>query len=247
MTITKAEIKLIKSLEKRKHRAEHSLFVVEGEKLLKEAISSGADIVKVFYKDIIGEESMSRITHLSSPSPVLALVRTPKAEEIELPKRGGLYLALDSIKDPGNLGTIVRLSEWFGVDAIYCSEGCTDIYSSKVVQATMGSLFRQKIYTCSLPQLIDKISDYTDIYGTFLSGNSIYSSKFRSTTMFVMGNESEGISANVASKIAHRITIPSFSTTPEGGESLNVAIAAGVVCSQFRGSSLQISGELSQT
>ncbi len=239
MKPSRAEIKLIKSLEKRKFREETSLFVVEGEKLVEEVLKSDFSIEKIYRKEEIGEDMMSRITHLSSPSPVLAVVNIPGKEKIVVPSKEGFYIVLDSIKDPGNLGTIIRLSEWFGIDAIYCSPDSVDVYNSKVVQATMGSLFRMSVIYTPLDKLIEASLDSgIQVYGTFLEGSSIYSSSLPHNAMVVMGNESEGISPSVSSLINNKIHIPNFCKEYYGAESLNVAVATAVICSEFRRSSV---------
>jgi TrmH family RNA methyltransferase len=234
MIPSKPDIKLIRSLAKRKSREENGLFVVEGEKLVQEAVDSGWEIIKLFTIKEIGEEMMSRITLLSSPSPALAIVKIKEREPFELPSEESLCLALDSVKDPGNLGTIVRLAEWFGVDAIYCSEDCVDIFNPKCVQSTMGAIFRTKMIYTNLPDLIRTASAVTTVFGTFMEGDNIYTQKLPSGGLIVMGSESNGISKDVAKLIEKRITIPSFRKGTRGSESLNVAIATAVICSEFR-------------
>lgn len=238
MTPSKSEIKLIRSLAKRKNREENGLFVVEGEKLVKEAIESGWDIVAVFTSDEIGEDLMSRITLLSSPSPALAVVRIPKSTSSTSPDLNTLSLALDSVKDPGNLGTIIRLSEWFGIDTIYCSENCVDVYNPKVVQSTMGAIFRTKVVYTHLANLINEVADKLPVYGAFMNGNNIYNESLPKGALVVMGSESEGISHDIEALIDKRLAIPSFSISEKCSESLNVAIATAVICSEFKRSSV---------
>ncbi len=237
MHLTKAEIRLARLLAKRKFRDNYSLFVVEGEKLVKEARESGWEIYKEYHTNIVGQEAMSRMTLLSSPSPALALVRIPQRDIFEMPDSKSLYLALDSVKDPGNLGTIIRLSEWFGIKAIYCSADCVDVYNPKVVQATMGALFRVRVYYTNIAELLYKVKEYKSVYGTFLEGENIYEITPDNNAIIVLGSESDGISQKLSSLIKKRVTIPSFTNNSHSGESLNVAIAAAVVCSEFRRSS----------
>jgi len=238
MTPSKSEIKLIRSLAKRKNREENGLFVVEGEKLVQEAIESGWDIVAVFTSDEIGEDLMSRITLLSSPSPALAVIKIPKSTSFTSPDLNTLSLALDSVKDPGNLGTIVRLSEWFGIDTIYCSENCVDVYNPKVVQSTMGAIFRTKVVYTDLTKLINELHGKLPVYGTFMNGNNIYNESLPKGALVVMGSESEGISPDIEALIDKRLAIPSFSSSKKCSESLNVAIATAVICSEFKRSSV---------
>lgn len=234
MIPSKSEIKLIRSLAKRKNREENRLFVVEGEKLVQEALESGWEIVKIFQTDDIGEDMMARITLLSSPSPSLAIVKMPIVDNTFIPDPKSLSIALDSVKDPGNLGTIVRLAEWFGIDTIYCSKDCVDLYNPKTVQSTMGAVFRVKVIYTDLTGLIKNISDKIEIFGTFLDGENIYKKTLPESAMIVMGNESVGISPEVTELIDKRLTIPDFSRSKKSSESLNVAIATAVICSEFR-------------
>ena len=150
--ITNSEIKLIRSLKEKKYREEHGLFVVEGEKLVNEALNSTFEVVRVFYREEIGEKAMERISLLNTPSPVLAVVRIPE-DGVVLPSERGLYLALDSIRDPGNLGTIIRLADWFGVNDIFASYDTVDVYNPKTIQSTMGAVFRKKVHYCNLESL----------------------------------------------------------------------------------------------
>ncbi|HCV16286.1 MAG TPA: RNA methyltransferase [Rikenellaceae bacterium] len=238
MTPSKSEIKLIRSLARRKIREENGLFVVEGEKLVQEAIESGWDILEVFRMEEIGEQLMSRITLLSSPSPALAVIRIPQTSYSLTPDINNLSIALDSIKDPGNLGTIVRLSEWFGIDTIYCSENCVDIYNPKAVQSTMGAIFRTKVVYTHLPGLIKEIEGMMPVYGTFMNGSNIYGQSLPKGALVVMGSESDGISPEVEALINKKLSIPSFSLNEKSSESLNVAIATAVICSEFKRSSV---------
>jgi len=234
MPLSKSEIKLIRSLDKKRERDKSGLFIVEGEKLYREAVDSGWIVESVFYREEIGEEMMSKISHLTSPSPVLAIVRKPQDSEVTLPVSNELYLVLDSIRDPGNMGTIIRLCEWFGVKSLYCSLDCVDIYNPKVVQSTMGSLFRVNVQVTDLHYLISKHCSDIPVYGTFLSGSNIYSEELTCGGVVVLGSESSGISGDLESLMNKKLYIPSFSREEKGGESLNVAIAAAVVCSEFR-------------
>ncbi len=230
MTLSSAEIKFVKSLSQKKFRDEYGVFAVEGEKLVQEALKSGFEVEKVFRKEEIGEAAMARISALSSPSPVLALVRIPESR-MEAP-RDGLYLALDGIRDPGNLGTILRIADWFGIDAVYASEDTVELYNPKVVQATMGAVFRVKFYVCDIPSLC---SSYPGpVYGTFLDGENMYGKELSSRGIIVIGNEANGISAATAACVSERLYIPPFPADDPGSESLNAAVATAITVAEFR-------------
>ena len=228
--MTASEIKYIKSLSQKKFRDEYGVFAVEGEKLVQEALKSGFEVEKVFRKEEIGEAAMARISALSSPSPVLALVRIPESR-MEAP-RDGLYLALDGIRDPGNLGTILRVADWFGIDAVYASEDTVELYNPKVVQATMGAVFRVKFFVCDIPSLCSSYSG--PVYGTFLDGENMYGKELSSKGIIVIGNEANGISAATAACVSERLYIPPFPADDPGSESLNAAVATAVTVAEFR-------------
>lgn len=233
--ISKSEIKFIRSLAQKKFRDEHSMFIVEGEKMVHEAIDSELEVVSVYRKDEIGEEAMSRISLLSSPSPALAVVKMAKVDETVY-KCKGVSLALDSVRDPGNMGTILRIADWFGIENIFCSRDCVELYNPKTVQSSMGAIFRKKvIYT----DLLEVISSYSDagvpVYGTFLDGENIYSHELnRENALIVMGSENNGISEAVARKISQKLLIPPYPANSRTSESLNVAIATAILCAEFR-------------
>ena len=236
--ITTAEIKFVKSLSQKKFRDSEGLFVVEGEKMVQEALKSGFEVERVYRKEEIGEAAMARISALSSPSPVLALVKKPDVA-FKAPSEG-LYLALDGIRDPGNLGTILRIADWFGIDAVYASEDTVELYNPKVVQATMGAIFRIPFYTTNIPSLC---SSYPGkVYGTFLDGENMYGKELSNGTeapsVIVIGNEANGISANTAACVTDRLFIPPFPADDPGSESLNAAVATAVTVAEFRRRSL---------
>jgi len=229
--ISKNEIKQIRSLSQKKFRDETGLFVVEGEKLVEEALRSDFEVVKVFREEEIGTGTMSRITHLSSPSPVLAIVRKREA----VPASDGLILALDSLRDPGNVGTILRIADWFGIHTVLASHDTVDIYNPKVVQATMGAIFRVNVRYCDLVEELTKASaEGTPVFGTFLEGENIYRTQLPGSGIIVMGSESFGISSAVAQCVTKKLTIPSFAGNGPTSESLNVAIATAITVSEFR-------------
>lgn len=237
--ISKAEIKRIHALRAKKQRDESGLFVVEGEKLVAEALASGFEIENVYRIEDIGREAMERITMLSSPSPALAVVRIPGAPSLAdidaLVASRPLCLALDSVRDPGNLGTIVRIADWFGIDAIFASEDTVELYNPKTVQATMGAIFRRKVIYCDLPEVARKFTAAgMPVFGTFLEGNDIYGEDLSQEGLIVMGSESNGIGPEMAQLVSRRLFIPPYPRGAAGSESLNVAIATAVTCALFR-------------
>ena len=237
--ITAAQIKFIRSLSRKKERDEAGLFVVEGEKMVAEALRSGWTVEAVFRTEEIGEKTMERISQLSSPSPVLALVRQ-SAPLKEVPVPGpGLYLALDGIRDPGNLGTILRIADWFGIDAVFASPDTVDRFNPKVVQATMGAIFRVPFHTVDIPAFCTSVrAAGGKVYGTFLDGENLYgrplASGADSPSVIVIGNEANGISAETAAAVSDRLYIPPYPAGDPGSESLNAAVATAVTVAEFR-------------
>ena len=232
-----ADIKYIRSLSQKKFRDQNNLFIVEGEKMVKEALSSGLDVERVLYTKDIGEESMSRISLLSSPSPSLAIIRKRNQEKFTLEKEK-LYLALDSVRDPGNLGTILRVADWFGIDTIIASDDTVDVYNPKVVQASMGAIFRTNVHYGDLYAILMDLKGHIPIYGTFLEAPDIYKESLTKNGIIIMGSESSGISEKNSNLVDKRLFIPSFAKSGTGSESLNVAIATAIVCSEFKRSSV---------
>ena len=231
MSITQAEIKQIRSLGEKKFRDATGLFVVEGEKMVQEALDSGFKVVRVLRREEIGDAAMARISQLSSPSPVLAVVARPEPAADE-PVRG-LCLALDGIRDPGNMGTIIRIADWFGVETVYASADCVELFNPKVIQASMGSVFRVRLVTADIPALARRFREAgMRVYGTFLDGSDLYREALQPEGLVVMGNEANGIRPAVAAEVDARLTIPSFGKS--GAESLNVAAATAVTLSEFR-------------
>ena len=245
-SVSNNEIKRIKALQQKKFRDETGLFIVEGEKMVEEARKSRLKVEKVYLREEIGEESMKRISALSSPSPALAVVHKPDDIYVEdvstlssLFSEGGLYLALDTIRDPGNLGTILRIADWFGIDAVFATPDTVDVFNPKVVQAPMGAIFRVPMHYVDLPALSEKmIADGGKVYGTFLDGRNIYqcglSTGDSSPAMIVIGNESEGISPAMARLVSDRLYIPPYPAGVSGSESLNAAVATAVTVAEFR-------------
>ena len=231
MNITQAEIKQIRSLREKKFRDAYGLFVVEGEKMVQEALMSGFEVVRVWRREEIGDAAMERISQLSTPSPVLAVVSRPEPAGIVLPR--SLCLGLDGIRDPGNLGTILRIADWFGVETVFVSDDCVDLYNPKVIQSSMGSIFRVRVVTADLADLARRFHEAgMRVYGTFLDGNDLYREALQPEGLVVMGNEAAGIRPEAAAEVDARLWIPSFGRS--GAESLNVAAATAVTLSEFR-------------
>ena len=237
MSISKNELRQVRSLAQKKFRDESGLFVVEGEKMVSEALASGFEVVSVYRRDEIGEEAMARLSMLSSPSPVLAVVRQPAPAAFRPSK--GLFLALDGIRDPGNLGTILRVADWFGVDGVVASPDTVELYNPKVVQATMGAIFRVPFHRMDIAELCRKVvSGGGHVYGTFLDGENMYSKALdcglEAPSVIVIGNESNGISPAVAACVSDRLFIPPYPADDPGSESLNAAIATAITVAEFR-------------
>ena len=246
-SISSNEIKRIKALQQKKFRDEAGLFVVEGEKMVEEARKSPFRVNAVYRRDEIGDEAMKRISALASPSPVLAVVSKPEDIYIDdcmslsgLLSKGGLYLALDTIRDPGNLGTILRIADWFGIDAVFAAKDTVDVFNPKVVQSTKGAIFRVRMHYVDLPSISDMMLDLGGrIYGTFLDGQNIYSRPLDTgvdgiPSMIVIGIESEGISKAMTAKVSDRLYIPPYPADDPGSESLNAAVATAITVAEFR-------------
>jgi len=229
--LSNSEIKKIRSLREKKFRDELGLFAVEGEKMVREALESGFDVQAVYRRDEIGVQTMEKISQFSTPSPVLAVVRIPAMTAGS--DRGGLCLALDSVRDPGNMGTILRLSDWFGIDTVYMSADSVEIFNPKVIQSSMGSVFRAHALIADIPELCKSFQARgRRVYGTFINGEDIYTQTLDSKGLIIMGNESSGVSAEVSALVGERLTIPRWPGS--GAESLNVATATAIVLSEFR-------------
>lgn len=235
--LSKNQIKFVHSLELKKNRKREHLFVAEGPKVVGDLLRAGFRPHSIFSTSprqdgqLVTEEELQRISFLQHPQEVLAVFEIPYSEHRPI-NPNGLSLALDGIQDPGNLGTIIRIADWFGIDAIYCSPDTADAYNPKVVQATMGSIAHIPIIYGDLVELISKAQ--CPVYGTLLDGNDIYQQPITPNGIIVMGNEGNGISESVRPLVTNRLLIPNFSNSPETAESLNVAIATAITCSEFK-------------
>lgn len=236
--LTKSQIKLIHSLSQKKYRMQHQMFVAEGVKVVGEFLDSKYELVSIFSSDSsyskyssnfteLSLKDLSKISSFSSPNKVLAIFKIPEANAVNW---SGLVLALDAVNDPGNLGTIIRLCDWFGITDLVCSKTTVDCYNSKVVQASMGSHTRVNITYTNLEKSLTKslVS-----YGTFMDGSSVYEQKLPKSAVIVLGNEANGISSEVAALMGSRLSIPRFGRLKQT-ESLNVANAAAIVLSEFK-------------
>ncbi len=242
--MTKSEIQQVRSLHDKSGRMEHGAFIAEGEKLIGEILQSSLTILKIYALDGVfcGEanvsvervspKEMERISTLKSANNSVAVVEIPSYELDCEGLKGHLVLALDGVQNPGNLGTIIRLADWFGIEDILCSPTTADLYNPKVVQATMGAITRVRVHYAPLVPLL-KRSGMT-IYGTTLNGENIYSKTLASSGIIVMGNEGQGVSHEVAELLNERLYIPPFPADNNNSESLNVAIATAIICSEFR-------------
>ena len=237
--VVKSQIKFIKNLQQKKCRIEHSLFVVEGIKSVKELLNSHFKVYKIYATELdlvnssihevelITESDLKRMSNLKTPNKVLSVFYIPKPVEIEYSE---WILALDDIRDPGNLGTIIRLCDWFGIRQLVCSTNTVDCYNSKVLQATMGSVTRVQI---SYTNLVDFLKNSeSQVYGAFMNGNKVYNETFNSAGIMVMGNEANGISSEVEALITKKVTIPQYGKTTT--ESLNVATATAILLNELR-------------
>lgn len=238
--VSNSEIKSVKSLSSKKFRDETGLFTVEGEKMVAEALKSDFEVVKVYRKSEVGEDVMSRLSQLSSPSPALAVIRQPQSIENGLftPEKG-LYLALDSIRDPGNLGTIIRTADWFGIKSVLASRDTVDIFNPKVVQSTMGAIFRVDFHYVDLQDAAKAVLNAGGkVYGTFLDGKNICTRDLETgencPCMVVIGNEANGISPEMRSLVSDKLFIPPYPLDDSGSESLNAAVATAVTMYEFR-------------
>lgn len=243
--MTKAEIQFVRSLaDKRTRDAEH-LFVAEGFKLVDEIRNSELRIRNIYTTrdDISGrnvvrieKREMERISQLNTASDILAVVEQPRYKLALDSLKGELTLALDGVQNPGNMGTIIRLADWFGVKRVICSKECADLYNPKVVQATMGALLRVKVhYVDNLGALLNEArTEGLAIYGTLLDGNNIYHEKLSPEGIIVMGNEGRGLSEECRNTLSHKLFIPPYPADAPTSESLNVAMATGIILSEFR-------------
>ena len=244
--LSKNKVKYIRSLDLKKNRKEEQAFVAEGHKLVAELIGHFSCSLLLATRtwleshpaipadEIIEvtQEELTRASLQKSPQDVLAVFKQPDYPMNPEVVNQSLCLALDDIQDPGNLGTIIRIADWFGIEHIFCSQNTVDVYNPKTIQATMGALARVKVHYCNLPELITSLQ--TPVYGTFLDGTNIYRETLSSNGLIIMGNEGNGITEKVENLVNKRLYIPNYPPHRETSESLNVAMATGIICAEFR-------------
>lgn len=247
--LSKNKIKYIHSLDLKKNRKEEQVFLAEGHKLVGDLMGTfpcrlllatqhwlklnpdtkAEEIIEV------SEEELAKASLMKAPQDVLAIFEQPHYEFSAETATHTLCLALDDIQDPGNLGTIVRIADWFGIKDIFCSKGTADIYNPKTIQATMGAVARVRLHYIDLQKMISELSEMNvPIYGTFLDGENIYAQELTGNGLIVMGNEGNGISTSIAQKISRKLFIPNYPQGSKTSESLNVAVATAIVCAEFR-------------
>lgn len=247
--ISKAKIKYLRSLDLKKNRTSEGVFVAEGPKAVGDLLEKmpaqmifatpqwQSDVVLTEATEIytVTDDELKKISFLQHPQQVLAVFKQKDTHTMPIRNVDAtLSLALDGVQDPGNLGTIIRIADWFGIENIFCSEDTADIYNPKVVQATMGSIARVNVVYTDLPTLIDGLPADFPIYGTLLSGKDMYQQSLTPHGLIVMGNEGKGISPAVRQKVNRELLIPHYPKDRETAESLNVAIATAIVCAEFR-------------
>ena len=249
--LSKNKIKLIRSLDLKKNRVFTGLFVAEGKKLIYDLLRSEIKVCEIFCLrtiaaelielnsnlkiEIVEKEDLSRISFLKTAPEIVAVFEIPKSVIDWNEIKNELTLVLDAVQDPGNMGTIVRLADWFGIRNIICSENSADLYNPKVIQSTMGAFARVKVHYIPLPEFLTyAIQSNIPIYGAYPEGENIYKCNLTRNGLVVMGNEGNGISGNVADYISQRINVPSYPQGVSTSESLNVAIATSIICSEFR-------------
>ncbi len=237
--LSKNQIKLITSLKQKKYRQQHQFFVAEGKKTINELLASNLQLHQLYTTTLdfdvlddlvtqISNQELKKISFLKTPNNALAIFKMPEAKTIDFE---GLIVALDDVRDPGNLGTIIRLCDWFGVKDLLCSQETVDCYNPKVIQATMGSITRVNI---SYVDLESVLRDHrVETFGAFMDGENVYDSDLPDKGVLVLGNEANGIHESVEAHITKRIAIPRFGDLQKT-ESLNVANAAAILLSEFR-------------
>ncbi|MET6991598.1 TrmH family RNA methyltransferase [Sediminicola arcticus] len=236
--VVKSQIKFIKNLQQKKYRNEHQLFVAEGVKLVRELLESDFGVYGIYTTDLglvkkselvhlISEVDLQKMSGLKSPNKIIGVFHYPKERDILITD---WVVVLDDVRDPGNLGTIIRLCDWFGIDQLVCSLNTVDCFNPKTLQATMGSLGRMNIFYTDVIHFLKNTT--LPIYGAFMNGTTVYEEQFPENGVLVMGNEANGVSAEVEALIAKKIAIPQFGKS--NTESLNVATATAILLNEIR-------------
>ncbi len=250
--VSKSKMNFIISLQKKKVREEEKLYIIEGDKLVKEFLMAKVDVrtliakpeflnsLPLVHKQGIGEvilasyDELKKMSTLRTPQNALAVIQMPEVSSDQVAFEKNLTVALDCVQDPGNLGTIIRAAAWFGIKNIFCSKDCVDVYNSKVIQATMGAILHVSVYYTDLQKLLESAADNKiKIYGALIEGESIYSYKLGNKGIILLGNESKGISDELLPYITDRLMIPKLAQAESGIDSLNVGMAASVIFSEF--------------
>ena len=250
--ISKNTIKRLNSLSQKKYRNKEKLFLVEGDKMVLEMLSSSYEMeilylteefVVSFAKEgfvpanavIVNHAELKKISQLQTPQNSLAVCHIPEPLVLPGKLKGKLSIYLDGIRDPGNMGTIIRLCDWFGIKDLFCSVDSVDVFNPKVIQASMGSFARVNVYESDFAD-VQKIAKKSEaiVYGAFMNGANVYAEDLSAKSLLVMGNEGRGISSELEQFIDKKISIPSFSAEKTGAESLNVSVATAILCSEFR-------------
>lgn len=247
--LSRNDIRTIKSLEQKKFRIETGLFAAEGHRLVNDLLGHFHCVLAAATDEWIAEnrniradrvecvsrDELRKASLMQNPQDVLALFRIPQySTSLSKAASEGLVLALDDIQDPGNLGTIVRIADWFGIRDVFCSTGTADIYNPKSVQATMGAIARVRLHYLDLAAELESMPRSIPVYGTLLDGTDMYTKELTANGVIVMGNEGNGISRRIRDRVSEKLYIPSWPQGAETSESLNVAVATAIVCSEFR-------------
>ncbi len=228
--LSKNKLKLLRSLETKKGRTKHQLFMAEGPKVVGDLIAAGFQAVET----IDDADDVAKASLLQHPQGVIGIFQLPASPVSAAIPADRLSLALDGVQDPGNLGTIIRIADWFGIADIFCSHDTADCWNPKVVQATMGSIARVSVHYVDLAASIAALPDAFPVYGTLLDGDDIYKSDLSAMGLVVMGNEGSGISLPIKQLVNHKLLIPNYPAGRPTADSLNVAVATAIVCSEFR-------------
>jgi TrmH family RNA methyltransferase len=251
--LSKSRVRFVRSLQQEKARSQLRLYVIEGDKMVRDYLEAGRSMEQLYVLDewwaslpesvrtkagdvaLASPAELAKLSGLATPQSAVAVARQPDDEWDPAELAAGLSFGLEAVRDPGNLGSLLRVAAWFGVQQVLCSPDCVELYNPKVVQATMGALLHVDVHRAPLPPALRVASSRgVPIYGTVLDGASIYDVDLGERGVILLGNESRGLSDEVRSSVTHVVTIPSWTAPAPGKDSLNVAVAAAVVCSEFR-------------
>jgi RNA methyltransferase, TrmH family len=249
--ISKQKIEQIRSLSDKKEREKSGLFVAEGEKLVFDLLHTSLKMVEFYLTEkgisasnekkvpvnaiLLKDKEMERISAFKNPSPVLAVFKIPNIAYVTESLFPGISIVLDHIQDPGNLGTIVRSADWFGITNVFCSTDCADIFNPKCVQASMGAVARVQVHYLDLPELLEKGAGLgIPVFGTYMDGENVFEADLPPQALIVLGSEGKGISADLEKYLNRRISIPPYPAGKKELESLNVAVSASIICAEFR-------------